>query len=79
MTTATTTSSGRGLTPTLLVGGLIVCSFVWASAEMTDAISMHGLDSVAEEVLKPVRVRRYGPDITHCNDAPDLWDCIRGE
>lgn len=75
-----TSPSGTGPTiTTLVVAGVLACCVVWASAQMLQAAHQHGIEREVLAILKPVRAPYHGPDITHCNDAPSLWDCIRGE
>lgn len=77
MTASRTTTSGRGLRPTLLVAGFILCSSVWAFAELTDVLSMRALDAAAEEALKRTP-RDWRPPIHRCpKDQAELWECIR--
>lgn len=74
MKTSRTTTSGRGLKPTLIVAGFIACLLFWASTELILAVQTHANDARYEDSWGPVRMK---PSLLRCPTAQSKWDCIR--
>jgi len=73
MRTSKTSGTGTGLANILAI---TVCSaFLVTTAGFAKRVvslaEAHGTTTTTERPVKDWR-----PDITHCNDAPDLWECI---